>query len=143
VLLLPTAWQYEWMEAFLHILGTEELVFADHEGFRGKKEYSKVGGCFYSCRMAVLEALAREQVQAGAIILREAYRGYVPLGVFNVRENVRNAMLQPAREFEDAESALTHISQRLRLPLGRFIEEGTLLRDVMHKGQMTLHDFLE
>jgi hypothetical protein len=141
VLLLPTAWQYEWMEAFLHILGTEELVFADHEGFRGKKEYSKVGGCFYSCRMAVLEALAREQVQAGAIILREAYRGYVPLGVFNVRENVRNAMLQPAREFEDAESALTHISQRLRLPLGRFIEEGTLLRDVMHKGQMTLHDF--
>ncbi len=141
VLLLPTAWQYEWMEAFLHILGREELVFADHEGFRGKKGYSKVGGCFYSCRMAVLEALARERVQAGAIILREAYRGYVPLGVFNVRENVRNAMLQPGREFEDAATALGYISGRLRLPLGRFIEEGTLIRDVMRGGQKTLSDF--
>ena len=41
----------EWIEAFLHVLGSEEMVFADHEGYRKKKEYS-VGGCFYSCRMA-------------------------------------------------------------------------------------------
>lgn len=49
--------------------------------------------------MAVLEALERERRQAGAIILREAYAGYVPLGVFNVRENVRNAMHQKPLEF--------------------------------------------
>jgi hypothetical protein len=142
VMLLPTGWQYEWMEAFLHILGREELVFADHEGFRGKKEYSSVGGCFYSCRMAVLEALAREGVQAGAIILREASRGYVPLGVFNVRENVRSAMLQPAAEFEDVPSALAAIAPRLQLPLGRFEEESTLLADVARgRGQTTLSGF--
>lgn len=27
--------------------------------------------------------------QSGLIILREAYEGYVPLGVFNVRENIK------------------------------------------------------
>lgn len=142
VLLLPTAWQYEWMEAFLHILGREELVFSDHEGFRGKKEYSCVGGCFYSCRMAVLEALARQGVQAGAIILREASRGYVPLGVFNVRENVRNAMCQPAAEFEDVPAALASVAERLNLPLSRFEEESTLLREIARgRGQTTLSGF--
>ena len=72
VLLLPTAWQYEWMEAFLHILGREELIFSDYENNGGKKGYSRVGGCYYSCKMAVLDALAREKKQAGAIVLREA-----------------------------------------------------------------------
>jgi hypothetical protein len=142
VLLLPTGWQYEWMEAFLRIIGNEELIFADYEGHRGKHEYSKVGGCYYSCRMAVLEALHREGKQAGAIILREAYRGYVPLGVFNVRENVRHALLGPPREFEDVKSALSDIGNRLSLPLTRFIEESTLLCDVMRGGQMRLSSFL-
>lgn len=65
VLLLPTAWQYEWMEAFLHILGGEELIFSDYENNGGKKGYSRVGGCYYSCKMAVLEALAREKSRRG------------------------------------------------------------------------------
>ena len=49
--------------------------------------------------MAVLEALEKEGKQAGAIILREARQGYIPLGVFNVRENVRHAMGSVPREF--------------------------------------------
>jgi hypothetical protein len=92
VILMPTGWQYEWSEAFLRVLGNEELVFSDHEGKKKKTTYSPLGGCYYSCKMAVLEALAGKGEQAGAIILREAHRGYVPMGVFNVRENVRNAM---------------------------------------------------
>ena len=125
VILMPTDWQYEWSEAFLHVLGNEELVFSDHEGRKKKTAYSPLGGCYYSCKMAVLEALAREQKQAGAIILREALHGYVPMGVFNVRENVRNAMNQPPQEFEDIRSALSHISRKFTLPVSRFIEEGS------------------
>jgi hypothetical protein len=91
--------------------------------------------------MAVLEALAREQKQAGAIILREALHGYVPMGVFNVRENVRSAMLQPAQEFEDVRSALSHISEKFTLPVQRFIEEGSLLRSTLRERQCTFRDF--
>ncbi len=142
VILMPTGWQYEWSEAFLHVLNNEEHVFSDHEGHQKKKAYSPLGGCYYSCRMAVLEALAREQKQAGAIILREALHGYVPLGVFNVRENVRNAMNQPPQEFEDIRSALAHIGNRFTLPIRRFIEEGDLLRTMIRQRQCTLTDFL-
>jgi DNA repair protein NreA len=141
VILMPTGWQYEWSEAFLRVLGNEEYVFSDHEGYKKKVEYSHLGGCYYSCKMAVLEALAREKKQAGAIILREAHRGYVPMGVFNVRENVRNAMLQPATEFEDIRSALGHIGRRFTLPVQRFIDEGALLRTMMRQRQCTLKDF--
>jgi hypothetical protein len=143
VLLTPTAWQYEWSEAFLRILGREELIFSDYENNSGKKGYSRVGGCYYACKMAVLEALARRHTQAGAIILREAYAGYVPLGVFNVRENVRNAMNQPAEEFEDTRSALAYISTRLELPMRRFLEESTLLKDTLKSSQTTLNSFLK
>jgi len=141
VLLLPTAWQYEWMEAFLHILGREELIFSDYENNGGKKDYSRVGGCYYSCKMAVLEALAREKKQAGAIVLREAYPGYVPLGVFNVRENVRNAMGQPGQEFESMKTALQYISARLELPIKRFIERSDLLQEQLRSRQTTLSCF--
>jgi hypothetical protein len=139
---MPTGWQYEWSESFLHVLNNEELVFSDHEGSKKKTTYSPLGGCYYSCRMAVLEALAREQKQAGAIILREALHGYVPMGVFNVRENVRNAMNQPPREFEDIKSALAHIGNRFTLPIGHFIKAGELLRTMTRQRQCTLTDFL-
>ncbi|MDI6718529.1 MAG: hypothetical protein QMD46_02795 [Methanomicrobiales archaeon] len=142
VLLMPTGWQYEWIEAFHHILGREELVFADHEGHLPKTAYSSVGGCYYSCRMAILEALARERRQGGAIVLREARKGYVPLGVFNVRENVRHAMLRPGIEFEDAESALRHISKEFSLPLERFMDAGHILKGITRQRQTTLRDFI-
>ncbi len=142
VLLMPTEWQYEWMEAFLRVMGNEELIFSDSESNAGKKGYSTVGGCYYTCKMAILEALAQEKVQAGAIVLREAYNGYVPLGVFNVRENVRNAMNQPPREFEDMKTALDYISLKLRLPMKRFVEQSTLLKELLQSRQTTLDSFI-
>jgi len=141
VILMPTHWQYEWSEAFLHVLGNEELVFSDHEGRKKKTEYSPLGGCYYTCKMAVLEALAREKKQAGVIVLREALQGYVPMGVFNVRENVRNAMNQKPDEFEDIKASLAHIAEKFTLPVSRFIEEGELLRTTIRERQCTLRDF--
>lgn len=141
VILLPTPWQYEWMEAFLHVLGREQIIFSDYEYYNGKKEYSRVGGCYYTCKMAVLEALAREKRQAGVIVLREAYSGYVPLGVFNVRENIRNAMEQPFLEFEDIKSSLNYVDTKLKLSVEKFIEQSDLLQDILRSRQTTLDSF--
>jgi len=143
VLLMPTPWQYEWIEAFLQVLGREEMVFADHEGFRRKQGYSSVGGCFYSCRMAVLDALAKEGKQAGAIILREARRGYIPLGVFNVRENVKHAMESLPREFNGLTDALNYLTSGFSLPPERFYEESTLLSGLMKGYQANLSAFCQ
>jgi len=141
VILIPSEWQYEWMEAFLHVLNNEEIIFSDYETNSGKKEYSRVGGCYYTCKMAVLEKLARDKKQATAIILREAYNGYVPLGVFNVRENVRSALNQTPKEFEDLKNALSYVSGKLKLPLKRFIKQSDLLQELIRSRQTTLDSF--
>lgn len=138
VILTPTPWQYEWIEAFIHVMGQEEMIFADQEWTKGKTEYSSVGGCYYSCKFAVLEGLERMKKQAGAIVLREAYEGYVPLGVFNVRENIRSAMKQTPKEFESYRNVLNYVSTKLKLPISRFIGQGVLMKEMLKSRQTTL-----
>ena len=92
----------------------EELIFSDYETNGGKKEYSIVGGCYYTAKMAVLDYLLKIKKQSGLLILREAYDGYVPLGVFNVRENIKEAMLRPYLEFEILKDALRYAGTKLK-----------------------------
>lgn len=139
ILLMPTEWQYEWMEAFIHVMGREELIFSDRERFEGKKEYSSVGGCYYSVKMAILEKLEQLKKQAGAIVFREAYSGYIPTGVWLCREETRKALEGRAVEFNDIGSALGYVAGKLNLPLEKFYRESELLRKPAR--QMRLANF--
>ena len=138
IILTPTEWQYEWYEAFIQLIGKEELIFSDYETNTDKKEYSSVGGCYYTSKMAVLDALVKEKKQAGLIVLREAYEGYVPLGVFNVRENMKNAMSSPYKEFETLKDALKYAGTKLKIPISKYVKQGTLLNELLHTKQTTL-----
>lgn len=137
VLLTPTIWQYEWMEAFIKIMGEEVALFADHELNSGKKEYSSVGGCFYSVRLAVAEKLREEGRQSGAIVFREAYPGYIPIGVWLCRELTRNALKQEAISFADMQSALNYINSKLTLGVDRFKQESFFLKNQQMQLQLT------
>jgi hypothetical protein len=128
---LPTIWQYEWVEAFIHIMNKEELIFSDWENNTGKKEYSSVGGCYYSVRFAISEALNQKGEQAGAIVFREAYPGYVPLGVWLCREVTRRALDSAPQEFTDFRSVLSYLSTRLWLPIEKHISYSKLTREML------------
>jgi hypothetical protein len=111
-ILLPEPWRFEWIEAWFpnttwNQFTNEPYIIGDYEEYFGRKTYAKVGGCYYSTRLAVAEALERERRQAAAIVLRETYPGYImPLGVWNVRESIRKLMRQKPRRFDSFESAL-------------------------------------
>ncbi|MBI2176580.1 hypothetical protein HYU40_04535 [Candidatus Woesearchaeota archaeon] len=140
VILMPTMWRYEWVEAFFpSIVGDKLEIFGDYERFGRKTGYSPVGGCYYSARLAVAEKLKEEKKQAGVIILREAYPGYIPLGVWNVRENMRMAMQQGSRSFESFNDAVAYASSRLKLRLGTWLQHSTLFREEFV--QKKLRDF--
>ena len=138
IILTPTEWQYEWYEAFIKLIRNEELIFSDYETNADKKEYSRVGGCYYTAKMVVLDYLMEIKKQSGLLILREAYEDYIPLGVFNVRENIREAMANPYLEFETLEDALKYAGTKLRLPISKFVKQGTLLNEMLHTKQTTL-----
>ena len=143
IILTPTEWQYEWYESFIKLMNNEELIFSDYETNSDKNEYSAVGGCYYTAKMAVLDYLMKIKKQSGLLILREAYEGYVPLGVFNVRENIKEAMMRPYLEFETLEDALKYSGDKLKISIDRYVKEGTLLNEMLHTKQTTLDMFFK
>ena len=67
--------------------------------------------------------------QARAVIFREIYETYlVPVGVWEVRENVRNAFENPYKKFSTLQGALSDISTRLIIPIKNYIEKSEILR---------------
>lgn len=143
IILTPTEWQYEWFEAFIKVLGGEEMMFSDYETNTNKTEYSCVGGCYYSAKMAVLDHLAKLKLQSGVIILREAYSGYVPLGVFNVRENIKFAMAGDYKEFESLKESLVYCGTKLQIPISKYVKQSNLLKELLHSKQTTLDNFFK
>ena len=143
IILTPTEWQYEWFEAFIKVLGGEEMMFSDYETNSNKTEYSCVGGCYYSAKMAVLDKLAKLKLQSGVIILREAYSGYIPLGVFNVRENIKFAMNGDFKEFESLKEALVYCGTKLQIPISKYVKQSNLLKELLHSKQTTLDNFFK
>lgn len=137
VLFLPTTWRYELIEAWYpntawNPMGKRIEILSDYEMYDGRKEYAQIGGCYYAARFAVNELLSRERRQAGTIIFREAHPGYImPVGVWNVRENVRMALRQPSLKFSSLEQALGHIGKRMDIPLSTWIRHSGILKDII------------
>ena len=75
--------------------------------------------------------------------MREAYTGYVPLGVFNVRENMRYAMAEPYKEFETLKSAVEYLSTKLKIPINKYVKQSDLLNEMLHTKQTTLDAYFK
>lgn len=69
-------------------------IMTDYEFYQGRKNYaSNITGAYYAARKEVCEYLYRIGRQARVLIFREVRGGYVvPLGVWVIRETVKNAM---------------------------------------------------
>jgi hypothetical protein len=71
-------------------------------------------------------------------VLREARPGYImPVGVWQVRENVRNAMKQKPYLFNTLAQSLQFISGRLEIPLQRWILQSQLLQKALFQRKIT------
>jgi hypothetical protein len=103
-------------------------MIGDYEEYFGRTSYARVGGCYYSTRLAVAEALQRERKQAAAIVLRETYPGYImPLGVWNVRESIRELMKQPYQCHETFRSAMNAALAKFVIPKQKWMMESVLI----------------
>jgi hypothetical protein len=147
ILMIPSQWSYESMEAWYpgtvwNPAGTNIAIFSDWEGNSGRTTYASIGGCYYSARLAVCEQLTHERRQATAIVLREARPGYImPIGVWQVRENVRNAMHQKPYKFKNLAESLQFISGRFEIPMQRWILQSALLKRALFQKKIT--DFFD
>jgi len=135
ILLMPGSWEFEQFEAWApRTLWTQSydrpVIIEEHEGFSGRADYAvKEGGGYYAGRFGLAEALHGMRRQAKAIIFREIYDTYLmPVGVWEVRENVRKAMTNPHNVFATLKEALDDIRPRLVNPLEHYLQKSEILR---------------
>lgn len=142
ILLIPGNWEYENFEAWapgsmwsFSLKKTE--ILEEYEPFGGRTKYAEnEGGGYYAARLGVIEALWRMRRQARVIVFREIYEGYtIPLGVWQVRENVRNAFRGKPERFSTLGEALRHIDSKTRIPVNDYISISRVLK------QRRLSDF--
>ncbi|MEM3427222.1 MAG: Nre family DNA repair protein [Nitrososphaerales archaeon] len=146
--LMPKTWSFEWIEAWFpgtpwnpEGASSKPALMGDYEGYWGRKTYPAIGGCYYSTRLAVAEALNRYGRQATALVLREIYPEYIlPVGVWNVRESVRAAFKSKPLIFDTLDDVLKFVKGLLKVPLRSWIEHSVILREALH--QKSMKDYL-
>jgi len=139
VVMMPTTWKYELIEAWYPNTAWNPhsdriAIMGSHEFFDGRKTYAEIGGCYYAARLAVNELLQKERRQAGVSILREAHPGYIlPVGVWNVRENVRATLRAPPKRFGTLSEALAQVGRIMDIPVSRWIRNSAVLKDALYQ----------
>lgn len=143
VLLIPGAWSFEQFEAWAPrtlwtLANSKPIVVQESESFRGRSDYAvKEGGGYYAGRFACAEQLEKMKRQATAIVFREIYDSYVvPVGSWEIRENLRHGFTKKPLKFDSLNAALKHIETTLTLPIKEFINKSQFLQ------QKKLFDFL-
>lgn len=112
IILLPYPQSFEMQEVWERgsLWNSGDSVGMDYESIEGRKTYAdEVGGAYYAARLAVYEYLSKIRRQASIIVLRRiSGEYYSPLGVWVIRETVRNAMNTPPMKFGSLEELLKY-----------------------------------
>ena len=141
IIMFPERWSYESIEVWFPGTLLEDMAIAgDYEPFEGRWRYASMGGCYYAGRLAVVEKLREERRQATVLILREAHPGYLPVGVWNVRETVRHVLRSDPLRCDELGECLNELERRMALPLRVWVENSVILRK--HLVQRSLEEFL-
>jgi len=144
VLLVPGAWAFEQLEAWKPGSSWAEgasnvMVMADHEFYRGRTKYAdNVTGAYYSARLAVAEYLQKQKRQASCIIFREIGGQYdIPLGVWVIRQTVRDAMAKKPLAFSDINLALAYLKTKLSVPMQAYKKNSMLLDGIKNQKRIS------
>lgn len=133
VLMIPGSWEFEnfetWAPQSNWYKPTEGKIIEEYEPYEGRKEYASLqAGGYYASRIGILEYLEKIKKQAKVVVFREIGDGYtVPLGVWQVRENVRNAMRQQSRKFPTKQEALNFINSVSRIGIENYSKKSKIL----------------
>nr|MDO8079792.1 hypothetical protein [Candidatus Freyarchaeota archaeon] len=147
ILMMPRVWSFEQLETWFPgsawlSKGYKPVIVQDHEFYNGRNSYaSRVAGAYYAARLAVAEYLSRIRRQASIIVFREVHPGYIlPLGVWVIRETVRNAVRKNPLKFTSLEESIQYIKNNLQIPWKKWERTSQLLKFL--STQKTIDSFL-
>ncbi len=137
IVLFPHRWIYEMIEAWYSngILG----FGSDSEDARGINHPPAIAGAYFAAKLGIVEYLSKKKIQAGVVILREIRPEYaIPVGVWQVREGIREAMKQKYTIAENFDHALLLASNKMSISKSEWLSHGNISKIIRQK---TLSDF--
>lgn len=107
IILIPDdIWSFEMKEVWFDNNGNIGMGM-DFEDARGLDHYPSIAGAYFAARLGIAEHLSKRRRKAAALALREIHSDYVmPVGVWQIREGIREALQTEKSEFETFEKAL-------------------------------------
>lgn len=139
VVLFPHRWVFEMIEAWYSngIIG----FGSDSEDARGIDHPPVIAGAYFAAKLGVAEYLSIKKIQAGVVILREIRPEYaVPVGVWQIREGIREAMKQKPVTSDSFDESLVLASKKTSVSKSEWLSHG---RMSLLMRQKTLSDFFK
>ena len=137
IVLFPHRWLFEMQEAWHD---KNSIGFGnDYENAKGIDHPPSIAGAYFAGKLAVTEYLQKIKKQSGVMIFREIQPEYaVPVGVWQVREGVREAMKKTPQETNSLNEAITLATTRMSISKNEWLAHGNMLKLV---AQTTMSDF--
>jgi hypothetical protein len=133
VILFPHRWLFEMEEAWYDEQG--QIGFGtDFEDARGIDHPPAIAGAYFAAKLGVAEYLSRNKIQASVLVLREIRPEYaIPVGVWQVREGIREAMKQKPFLASNLDEGLNHACILLSISKLEWLSKGELFKKMKQK----------
>ena len=137
IVLFPHRWIFEMQEAWHD---KSSIGFgSDYENAKGINHPPSIAGAYFAGKLAVTEYLKKIEKQSGVMIFREIQPEYaVPVGVWQVREGVREAMKQRPQEANSLNEAIDLATKQMSISKNEWLAHGNMLKLV---AQTSMPDF--
>jgi hypothetical protein len=117
IILTPGLWAFHMLEAWTKgsLWSDSGRVLGDWEEMKPRTKYAdRVTGAYYAARLGVLEHMLSVGRSGACLIWRDIGEGYwAPVGVWLIRETVREAMKQTPKQFDSLKEAVDYVGPRV------------------------------
>jgi hypothetical protein len=142
IILIPNdVWNFEMHEAWFD--GNGNLGIAvDFEDAKGLKHYPSIAGAYFAAKLGVAEHLFNRRRKAAALVLREIRPEYVmPVGVWQIREGVRQALRGRPNQFDSFKKALDFVCVDSSISSNEWISNSMIYKIMRQQRKIT--DFVK
>ncbi|HEY7696072.1 MAG TPA: hypothetical protein VH797_08255 [Nitrososphaeraceae archaeon] len=132
-------WNFEMIESWIDTNGKVHIG-SDYESGKNIDHYPSIAGAYFAARLAVAEFLFKKRRMASVLILREIHPEYfVSLGVWQIREGIRESLKLKGKKFETFDSALKYGISKTSLSIREWIQNSSIIRN---RKQKRISDYL-
>lgn len=132
-------WNFEMIESWIDTNGSVHIG-SDYESGKNIDHYPSIAGAYFAARLAAAEYLFKKRKKSSVLILRETHPEYfMSLGVWQIREGIRESLKSKGKKFETFESALKYGVSKTSLSINEWIKNSSIIRN---KKQKKISDYL-